>query len=78
MVKSAWDHRPDRPGIESSTRLGRHRWTIERTMAWLAGGRRLHRRYERKVEHFLAFTSIVACSPPLLSQTHQMRRHLAR
>ena len=42
-------------------RLGRHRWTIERTMAWLAGCRRLHRRYERKAEHFLAFTSI-ACT----------------
>jgi transposase len=50
-----------RKGIESSQRLGRHRWTIERTMAWLAGCRRLHRRYERKAEHFLAFTSI-ACT----------------
>ncbi|AYL38715.1 hypothetical protein CNQ36_26920 [Streptomyces fungicidicus] len=29
-------------------------------MAWLAGCRRLHRRYERKAEHFLAFTSIAA------------------
>lgn len=47
-------------GIESSERLGRHRWTIERTMAWLAGCRRRHRRYERKAEHFLVFTS-VAC-----------------
>lgn len=27
----------------------------------LAGCRRLHRRYERKAEHFLAFTSI-ACT----------------
>ncbi|MDF9811947.1 transposase [Streptomyces sp. SPB162] len=50
-----------RKGIESSQRLGRHRWTIERTMAWLAGCRRLHRRYERTAEHFLAFTSI-ACT----------------
>ncbi|MEU7046800.1 transposase, partial [Streptomyces varsoviensis] len=48
-------------GIESSTRLGRHRWTVERTMSWLAGCRRLHRRNERKAEHFLAFTSI-ACT----------------
>ncbi|MBA9049231.1 transposase [Streptomyces phaeogriseichromatogenes] len=32
-------------------------WTIERIMAWLAGCRRLHRRYERKADHFLAFTS---------------------
>ncbi|MGV9567873.1 IS5 family transposase [Streptomyces sp. NPDC003480] len=54
-------HRIARRGIESSTRLGRHRWTIERTMSWLAGSRRLHRRYERKAEHFLAFTAI-ACS----------------
>ncbi|SCE06432.1 Transposase DDE domain-containing protein [Streptomyces sp. SolWspMP-5a-2] len=54
-------HRIARKCIESSIRLGRHRWTIERTMSWLAGCRRLHRRYERKAEHFLAFTSI-ACS----------------
>ncbi|MER6688803.1 IS5 family transposase [Streptomyces minutiscleroticus] len=54
-------HRIARKGIESSQRPGRHRWTIERTMARLAGCRRLHRRYERKAEHFLAFTSI-ACT----------------
>ncbi|MGW3314277.1 IS5 family transposase [Streptomyces fungicidicus] len=54
-------HRIARKGIESSQRLGRHRWTIERTMAWLAGCRRLHRRYEHKADHFLAFTSI-ACT----------------
>ncbi|MFH8435463.1 IS5 family transposase [Streptomyces sp. NPDC018007] len=51
-------HRIARKGVESSQRLGRHRWTVERTMAWLAGCRRLHRRYERKADHFLAFTSI--------------------
>ncbi len=54
-------HRIARKGIESPTRMGRHRWTIERTMSWLAGCRRLHRRYECKAEHFLAFTSI-ACT----------------
>ncbi|QCX82849.1 hypothetical protein C9F11_46505 (plasmid) [Streptomyces sp. YIM 121038] len=47
-----------RKGIESSERLGRHRWTIERTMSWPAGCRRLHRRYERKAIHFPAFASI--------------------
>jgi transposase len=46
--------------IESSTRLGRHRWVVERTVSWLAGCRRLHRRYERKAEHFLAFVGIAA------------------
>ncbi|GAA2605095.1 hypothetical protein GCM10010304_63540 [Streptomyces roseoviolaceus] len=51
-------HRIARKGIETSQRLGRHRWTIERTMAWLVGCRRLHRRYERKADPFLAFTSI--------------------
>lgn len=54
-------HRIARKGIETSQRLGRHRSTIERTMAWLAGCRRLHRRYEREAEHFLAVTSI-ACT----------------
>ncbi|WP_028647980.1 IS5 family transposase [Nocardiopsis sp. CNT312] len=51
-------HRLARKGAESSKRLGRHRWQVERTMAWLAGCRRLHRRYERKAEHFLAFADI--------------------
>lgn len=41
-----------------SQRLGRHRWTVQGTVAWLAGCRRLHRRYERKAEHFLAFAGI--------------------
>lgn len=50
-------HRIDRKGIESSQRLGRHRWVVERTVSWLAGCRRLHRRYERKAEHFLAFAA---------------------
>ena len=54
-------HRLARRGIESSTSLGRHRWVVERSVAWLAGCRRLHRRYERKAEHFLAFAAI-ACT----------------
>ncbi|MFD3683894.1 IS5 family transposase [Nocardiopsis sp. NPDC058631] len=54
-------HRLARKGVESFKRLGRHRWQVERTMAWLAGCRRLHRRYERKAEHFLAFAGI-ACT----------------
>ncbi|MEU0286390.1 IS5 family transposase [Streptomyces sp. NPDC006147] len=50
-----------RRGVEPSGRLGRHRWVVERTMSWLNGCRRLHRRYERKAEHFLAFLGI-ACT----------------
>ncbi|MER5928433.1 IS5/IS1182 family transposase, partial [Streptomyces mirabilis] len=29
-------------------------------VSWLSGCRRHHRRYERKPEHFLAFTAIAA------------------
>ncbi|MEU7429141.1 IS5 family transposase [Streptomyces sp. NPDC040750] len=47
-----------RRGVESSARLGRHRWVVERTMSWLSGCRRLHRRYEQKPEHFIGFTAI--------------------
>ena len=36
-----------RRGIESKTRLGQHRWVVERTFAWLAKYRRLAVRYER-------------------------------
>ncbi|MFB6439772.1 transposase [Streptomyces sp. NPDC056411] len=46
---------PRPPARRVSQKLGRHRWTVERTVAWLSGCRRLHRRYERKPEHFLAF-----------------------
>ncbi|PBC85975.1 Transposase DDE domain-containing protein [Streptomyces sp. 2133.1] len=60
LRKKGIAHRIARKGIESSTRLGRHRWVVERTVSWLAGCRRLHRRYERKAEHFLAFVGIAA------------------
>ncbi len=39
-----------RRGIESSERLGRHRWVVERTLAWLLGCRRLGVRYERRAD----------------------------
>lgn len=48
-------HRVARKGIETLQRLGRHRWTIERSVAGLAGWRRLHRRYGHKADHFLAW-----------------------
>ncbi len=34
----------------SSLRLGRHRWVVERTFAWLLGCRRLNVRYERRAD----------------------------
>ncbi|MFI9810256.1 IS5 family transposase [Streptomyces sp. NPDC052301] len=53
-------HRPTNraSGGDGSARLGRHCWVVERTMSWLSGCRRLHRRYERKREHFNGFTAI--------------------
>jgi transposase len=57
-----------RKGMETSQRLGRHRWTVERTVASLAGCRRLYRRHGRKATHFLAFADIAAaliCYRPL-------------
>lgn len=48
-VQRGIEHRIARKGIESKHRLGRHRWVVERTFAWLARYRRLTIRYERLV-----------------------------
>jgi transposase len=50
-----------RKGIESSQRLGRHRWIVEACLSWLLRNRRLVRRYDRKAEHFQAFADL-ACA----------------
>jgi IS5 family transposase len=39
-----------RRGVDSSERLGQHRWVVERTFAWLLGFRRLGVRYERRAD----------------------------
>lgn len=44
-----------RPGRERRDRLGRHRWVVERTFAWLNQFRRLRIRYERRDDIHLAF-----------------------
>ena len=49
-----------RKGVESSDRLGRHRWVIERTISWLTGYHRLNIRYDRKSTHFLGFLTLAA------------------
>jgi hypothetical protein len=36
-----------RRGVESNTRVGRLRWKVERSLAWLLANRRLTVRYER-------------------------------
>jgi transposase len=64
-----------RCGVESSARLGRHRWKAERSIAWLAGCRRLRIRYDRDSERFFAF-AMLACARlgynrlPCTAETH--------
>jgi transposase len=50
-----------RRGIDSSERLGRHRWVVERTLAWLSRYRRLSVRYERRDDIHEAFLHL-GCS----------------
>ena len=47
-----------RRGIESSERLGRYRWVVERTGAWLNRYRRLKVRYERRDDIHQAFLDL--------------------
>ena len=47
-----------RKNVESSQRLGRHRWIVESCLSWPTNNRRLARRYERKAEHFQAFADL--------------------
>lgn len=50
-----------RRGVESSERLGRYRWVVERTFSWMACCRRLSVRYERRSDIHEAFL-LLACS----------------
>jgi IS5 family transposase len=47
-----------RKGFESSERLGRCRWVVERTGAWLNCFRRLRIRYERRDDIHQAFLDL--------------------
>ncbi len=50
-----------RRGVESSVRLGRYRWVVERTLAWLSRYRRLTIRYGRRLDIHQALTTL-ACA----------------
>lgn len=50
-----------RRGVESSTRLGRHRWRVERTLSWLSCYRRLAVRWDRDSERWFGFV-LLACA----------------
>jgi hypothetical protein len=49
-----------RKDIESSQRLDRHHWVVERIHAWFNRFRRLPIRFERRAEIYEAFTSLAA------------------
>ena len=59
-----------RRGIGSSQKLGRHRWVVERTFAWLGRFRRLTVRYERRSDIHLAFT-VFGCALVCLNQVRR-------
>ena len=50
-----------RRGIESSEKLGRHRWKVERTFAWLHQYRRLLIRWERRADIHQGFLELACC-----------------
>ena len=47
--------------MESSQRLGRHRWKVERSLAWLLANQRLTVRYERRAD-ILTVLPHLACA----------------
>lgn len=47
-----------RPMVDSSTKLGRHRWVAERSFAWLHRNRRLLVRFEREDPLHQAFLTL--------------------
>jgi hypothetical protein len=68
-----------RRGIESSQLLGRHRWVVERTFAWLARFRRLTIRYERRADIHHAFlplaTTYAIRQTPAETEINDAKQH---
>ena len=56
-----------RRGVESSQRLGCHRYVVERSLAWLVAYRRLQVRYERRADILLEFVQLACALICLLS-----------
>jgi transposase len=59
-----------RRGIESSSRLGRHRWRVERSLSWLSCFRRLQLRWDRDSGRWFAFV-LLACAVVCFNRLHQ-------
>jgi transposase len=58
--------------VESSKRLGRHRYVVERSLAWLVAYRRLQVRYERRAEVLVGFLHL-AWALICLKSLHQSK-----
>ena len=59
--------RISRRGVDTSEKLGRHRWVVERTLAWLNRFRRLAIRHERRADIHEAFVTL-GCALICLNQ----------
>jgi len=66
-----------RRGIESSARLGRYRWRVERALSWLSCYRRLTVRWDRGLERFFAFV-LLACALVCLNRLSPASRSKTR
>ena len=61
LVKRGIQSRIARRGVERNDRLGRHRWVVERTHAWLAAFGKLRIRFERSAQTHVALLSLACC-----------------
>jgi IS5 family transposase len=61
LLRRGIQDRIARRGIERNDRLGRHRWVVERTQAWLAAFGKLRIRFERRIDIHLALLSLACC-----------------
>jgi transposase len=75
IADRAYDHRPQRDELrrrgirpqiarrhsEHGSGLGRYRWVVERTFAWLHQFKRLLVRYDRRADIHQAFLAIGCC-----------------
>ena len=59
-----------RRGVDSSERLGRYRWTVERTQAWVVAFRKLGVRYDRQAATVWAFLHLACALIGLRFVTH--------
>jgi IS5 family transposase len=64
-----------RRGVESSQRLGRQRYVVERSLAWLVGYRRPQVRYERRADILVGFVQL-ACALMCLKALNQSAEDL--